>query len=253
MIAALGMYDSAASAPALDRLWAGLRDRLRGEGIAAPEALTRGEAAFWPAWQHPDLLLSQTCGFPYRAKLHGHVQLVAAPHCGLPETPPGYYHSVVVARADDPRQSLAAFAPSRLVWNEDLSHSGWAALANLARSEGLTLHPHHRSGGHRASARAVRHGLGDYAALDAITWAMMTEDDSGDATGLRIITRTPPTPALPFITGPKNDPKQIFSALAAAIDNLSQADRALLHLHGVVRLAAADYLAVPSPSAPVIL
>ena len=64
MIASLGMYDRTETAAANDRLWAGIRDGLRARGIAAPEALTRGDGAYWPAWQAPDLVLSQTCGFP---------------------------------------------------------------------------------------------------------------------------------------------------------------------------------------------
>lgn len=71
MIAALGMYDRAEVQPSNDRLWALIRVGLRATGLAVPDALTRGEGAYWPAWQSPDLVLSQTCGFPYRARLHG--------------------------------------------------------------------------------------------------------------------------------------------------------------------------------------
>ena len=61
MIASLGMYDFAPALQAAnDRLWAGIRDGLRDHGIAAPDALTRGDAAYWQAWQSPDLVLSQT-------------------------------------------------------------------------------------------------------------------------------------------------------------------------------------------------
>ena len=50
MIASLGMYDFGAAQAANDRLWALIRDGLRARGIAAPEALTRGEHAYWDAW-----------------------------------------------------------------------------------------------------------------------------------------------------------------------------------------------------------
>ena len=83
MIASLGMYDRAETHAANDRLWAGICDRLRGAGVAAPQSLTRGEGAYWPAWQSPELIFSQTCGFPFRARLQGRVQLVGTPDFGV--------------------------------------------------------------------------------------------------------------------------------------------------------------------------
>ena len=83
MIASLGMYDFGAAMAANDRLWALARDALREEGIDAPDALTRGEAAYWPAWEAPDLLLSQTCGYPFRARLHDRVAYVGTPDFGV--------------------------------------------------------------------------------------------------------------------------------------------------------------------------
>ncbi len=50
MIAALGMYDRAELHRANDRLWALIREALLARGVDAPETLTRGEAAFMPAW-----------------------------------------------------------------------------------------------------------------------------------------------------------------------------------------------------------
>ena len=76
MIASLGMYDRAEAQPANDRFWALIRDGMRARGLAAPDSLTRGAGAYWDAWQSPDLILSQTCGFPYRAKLHDKVTLI---------------------------------------------------------------------------------------------------------------------------------------------------------------------------------
>lgn len=127
MIASLGMYELSGMAGANDRLWALIRDGLRARGIAAPDGLTRGEVAYWDAWQSPDLVLSQTCGFPYRARLHDKVTLIGTPDYGLPGCPPGHYCSVFVARKDDPRVTLDQFDGTALAYNEPLSQSGWAA------------------------------------------------------------------------------------------------------------------------------
>lgn len=246
MIASLGMYDRAECQPANDRLWALIRDGLRAE---APDALTRGAGAYWGAWTAPDLLLSQTCGFPYRARLHGKVALIGTPDYGVEGCPPGFYRSVFVARKDNARNNLAEFDGANLAFNEDLSQSGWAAPQNHAKSLGLTLKPHLRSGGHLASARAVAEGRAEIAALDAITWAMIARWE-GFAADLKVVGQTDPTPGLPYITALGNDIEGLFRIISAAIATLSPEDRDTLRLRGLVRIEPAAYLAVPTPPTP---
>ncbi len=246
MIASLPMYDRAETAAANDALWDGIRSGL-GHG---PETLTRG-GDLWDQWQSPDLAFSQTCGFPYRARLHGRVTLIGTPDYGLPGCPPGYYNSVFVARADDPRETLAGFTGAPFAFNEPLSQSGWAAPHTHAAGLGLTLTPALQSGGHLFSARAVAEGHADLAALDALSWKLMQRHDdfAGD---LREITRTEPTPALPYIAALGAKRGALFAATTAAIDALDEAHRLALSLRGLVDIPAQDYLAVPTPPAPVL-
>lgn len=249
MIASLGMYDFGPAQGANDRLWALIRNSLREDGQEAPEALTRGEGAYWQAWESPELLLSQTCGYPYRARLHGSVTLVGTPDYGLPGCPPGHYRSVFVTRADDPRASLEDFAGAPMAFNEDMSQSGWAAPAHHLLSMGLTPIPRLRSGSHRASAAAVAEGRADLAALDALTWTMMQGLDPA-ADRLKVVAETLPTPALPYIAGPGRNGPMLFAAMQQALGALAPEDRDILHLQGVVAIPAAAYLAVPTPPAP---
>lgn len=252
MTASLGMYDRVEVQPANDRLWAGIRDGLRAAGLPAPEGLTRGAGAYWDAWTAPDLIVSQTCGFPYRARLHGQVTLIGTPDYGVAGCPPGYYRSVYIARKDDPRASLAEFDGAGLAFNEGLSQSGWAAPQNHVRALGLSLRPHLRSGGHLLSARAVAEGQAEIAAIDAVTWAMATRWDTFTR-DLKVIGETTPTPGLPYIAAQGSDTAQLFDIIAGAIAALSQADRDLLQLRGVVRIPTADYIAIPTPPTPVDL
>jgi ABC-type phosphate/phosphonate transport system substrate-binding protein len=249
MIASLGMYDRAETREANDRFWALIRDALRAEGVDAPQDLTRGEGAYWPAWTSPELLFSQTCGFPYRARLHGKVRLIGTPDYGLEGCPPGHYRSVFVARAGDPRTALADFDGAGLAFNEDLSQSGWAAPQNHARALGLSLRPVLRSGGHLLSARAVAEGRAEIAALDALTWALIQEWEPV-AAGLKVVGHTTPTPALPYITHPSQDAGLLFRAVAGAIAGLAAGDRATLRLKGLVALPPEAYLSVPTPPTP---
>lgn len=249
MIASFGMYDPAPLQAANDRLWALVRDALRAGGQDAPEALTRGPAAYWPAWEAADLVLSQTCGFPYRARLRDRVTLVATPDHGLDGCGPGEYCSLYLVRADDARGDLVAFDGARLAYNEALSQSGWAAPVNDAAARGIAFRAGPETGSHAASARAVADGRADIAAVDAVSWA--TLGDLGLAPGgLRVLDRTPPTPALPYIAAAGADAGAIRSALAAAVGRLSADQAQALHLRGIVAIPAERYLAVPTPPPP---
>lgn len=249
MIASLGMYDFGPTMDANDRLWALIRSGLMGRGIATPETLTRGEQAFWDAWQDPSLILSQTCGYPFRARLHGKVTYVGTPDFGVEGCPAGYYRSVFVARADDPRQSLADFNGARFAYNEPLSQSGWAAPQTHAAKLGLSLPPRLQTGGHRLSGKAVAEGRADIAALDAVTFALMQASDPV-VERLKVVAMTEPTPGLPYITAVGRDPQPIFDAVSEAIAALTRSDRGILQLKGFVRLPVSDYLAVPNPPSP---
>lgn len=249
MIASLGMYDFGPAQAANDRLWALIRTGLRGRGIEAPEALLRGEQAYWDAWQSPDLLLSQTCGYPFRARLHGRVTYVGTPDFEVDGCAPGYYRSIFVARADDPRAALKDFDGARFAYNEDLSQSGWAAPQTHVAKLGIRLPPALASGGHRLSAQAVAEGKADLAALDAVTFSLMQDADPV-VFKLRVVGLTDPTPGLPYITALGRDPAPIFDAVSEAIAALSAEDRATLRLKGLVRIPEASYLTVPNPPSP---
>ncbi len=244
MIASLPMYDRPELRPATDRFWQAIRHAL-GRG---PDSLTRGGDP-WDQWQSPDLLLSQTCGFPYRARLHGEVGLVGTPDYGLDGCAPGQYRSVFVVQAQDKRDDPADFADALLAYNDPLSQSGWAAPAAYADDHGFAFGRTLRTGTHRASAQAVAEGRADLAALDAQSWRLMQRFDAF-ANDLRVIAATPPTPALPFITARRNDVQEIFDAISRAVQSLLPQDRAALCLRGVVAIPARDYLAVPTPAAP---
>ncbi|MDE3122468.1 MAG: PhnD/SsuA/transferrin family substrate-binding protein [Paracoccaceae bacterium] len=249
MIAALPMYDMAPLLAANDAFWAAIRDALWARGIAAPDALDR-QTGMWEGWMSPDLVLGQTCGMPYRTKLHGHVTLIAAADYGLPDTPPGHYHSVFVARPEDGDKRPEDFAARPFTYNQPESHSGWAAPQNWAAARGFRFRPAVESGGHRASALAVAEGRGDLAALDAITWRFLTVHEPDLTRRLTVIGRTDTAPGLPFIAAPGADAGAMRAALAEALDALPQAIRETLMIRAIVPVSAAQYLAVPTPAAP---
>jgi len=243
LIASLPMYDWPETAAANDALWAGIR-RVLGYG---PDRLDRTTPA-WEVWQSPDLLLSQTCGLPYRSRLHRQVQLVGTPDYGLNGAPPGHYFSVFVVRAGD-SDDLGDYRDRVFAYNDAGSQSGWAAAQTHAGGLGFRFQRLHCSGSHRASAHAVVLGDADIAALDAVSWRLIcTHDDI--ACELKVIATTTPTPGLPLITAPGRDSGAIQRAVRQAVADLGRDHAEILGIRGVVPIDTARYLAIATPPAP---
>jgi len=247
MIASLPMYDWPEVRSHQDSYWQAIRAAL-GHG---PADLTRGFDDYMAHWQRPDLLLSQTCGMPYRTRLHDKVTLVGTPDFGLTGCPPGHYCSVLVVNAQDDRAQLSDFVDDIFAYNEGGSQSGWAAPATHAAGLGLRFTRLLPTGSHRASFRAVAEGRAAMAAIDAATWELARRHDPATAR-LRVLDRTAPTPGLPYITTAGRDPAPLAAAIAAAIAGLEAETRAALMLRGLVQIPQDAYLAVPTPPEPTV-
>ena len=228
-----------------NRFWALIRHQLDARGVPSPAQLSQ-EADVQSVWNHPELVLSQTCGMPYRTWLHGNVKLVGTPDYGLDDCQPGYYRSPLVVRSNDTRNSLAEFADSVLAYNQTFSQSGYAAPYWHTKPHHMWFARKHVSGGHLKSALAVAEGDADIAALDAVTWRLIQQYENFSEQ-LRVLEWTAPTPGLPLITSLENDSDAIFDAVKAAINDLSATDQILLGIEGLVKISAEDYLAVMNP------
>jgi len=245
VIASLGMYNMPHLRGAHDRYWAAIRAAL-GYG---PDHLTRGGDP-WEEWQSPDLLLAQTCGLPYRARLHGHVTLVGTPDYDLPDCPPGHYFSYIIRRNGEWRDLEILCEQGVMAYNDGLSQSGWAAPVAYLAGKGLAPRRTEQSHAHLQSILAVFSESADFAAIDAVTWLLWSASEPRAAAELEAFARTEPTPALPYITARGRDPAPIAAAIRTAIASLDPADRAALRLKGLVQVPAADYLAYPIPPKP---
>lgn len=248
MIAGLPMYLRPENQGAHDRLWRTTRNALSEAGIDAPTELSNW-TDIWALWREPSLILSQTCSLPYRTTLHEHVSLVGAPDHALPGCGAGEYYSVFVIRADETPQPLSEYSRAKLAFNDPVSQSGWAAPQALAKALGFRFVHLVQTGTHRASAQAVAEGRADIAALDAISWTMMTRWDDF-ASKLQVIGRTTAAPALPFITADASLAEQLRAALNLALGTLSDTDCRDLGMTRVVPVDPARYLSMPIPAAP---
>jgi ABC-type phosphate/phosphonate transport system substrate-binding protein len=254
MIASLPMYLRAETRGALDTFWMFTAQSLRDRGIPAPDALDH-TAPVTQTWASPDLTLGQICNLPYRTDFHDHVTLIAAVDFGLPDAAPGHYYSHIITRADDPRDSLTALNGATFALNGVDSQSGWGAAWMLFRDDGITPGAYLGTGAHRLSAQAVADGRADFASIDAQTYALMLRHDPALTDRLRIVARTPHSPAITFITAGQTDhdtdPGPYRAALQDALTALPASTRDILMLHAIVPLPTTAYTDLPIPPRPI--
>ena len=228
-----------------DRYWDLLHGALQDAGIDSPEHLTVSTDTF-AEWLDPELVLSQTCGMPYRTQLHDQVTLVGTPDFGVEGCRPGYYNSVFVVRASDERTAMRQFARSTFAYNDQISQSGYAAPFHHIRPLGFWFESQLRTGRHADSAEAVADGNADIASLDAVSWRLLQNHDAV-ADQLRVLEVTAQTPGLPYISRRGADVATLFEAVRSAIRSLQPKDRLALGLLDLIRIPPADYFAVPNP------
>lgn len=201
--ASLAMYDSVPPVRAANiQFWQGIRDRLRAEGFEAPEALDL-ETAHDDVWLKPDLMMAQTCGYPYVRHLKGKVRLVATPAYDFAGGEGTERVSFIIVPEASPAQSLEDLRGKIAAINDWDSNSGMnlfrAAVMPYARG-GRFFSDIKVTGGHLLSIKAVQAGEADVASIDTVTWGMLVRHRPDMLAGVRILAETPSGPGLPFIT-----------------------------------------------------
>lgn len=245
MIANLMMYKRPQLVEAHARYWALIRKHLADEGMVSPAELSQDAEEFF-VWKHPELVLSQTCGMPYRTWLHDKVQLVGTPDFGLTDCPAGYYRSAIIVRANDVRTDLAAFKEATFAYNQTFSQSGYAAPFWHLKPQGFWFENRLQTDQHLESARAVATSRADIASIDAVTWRNI-EIYEPFANELRVLEWTNPTPGLPLITALGNDASLIFTAVKRAVDALDEQTKCQLGIKDIVQIPKEEYLRIRNP------
>ncbi|MCC8400635.1 PhnD/SsuA/transferrin family substrate-binding protein [Paraburkholderia sp. MMS20-SJTN17] len=241
-IAALPMYNVT---PALGLEWRGwLDDVLRRVKPAC--RIVEPDEELHGFWRRPNLLISQTCGYPLTHGLHKQVQLIATPCFDAPGCDGAHYSSVLVTRADARFDTLASCRGARAAYNQDDSNSGMnafrhavAPLAHAGMFFGAVL----RTGSHLDSLRAVAENRADVAAIDCVTFAFVSDLLPELARRVRAIGMTAASPGLPLIAA-ANVSRATIAALRDALNETlaSRPERAKrLRLRGFSTLPLTDY------------
>jgi ABC-type phosphate/phosphonate transport system substrate-binding protein len=263
MRASLPMYTFDPTANAA--LWRALAAAMEAEGIedvpsdlGAPDDL----AAHWRA---PDLLLSQTCGYPLVMHLKREVAVLGTFVYAAPGCDGARYSSAFIARADDPAQGLIDFRDRRVAYNGVESQSGYnclrAAIAPLAGGQPFFADTV-RTGAHYLSLQAVANGDADLAAIDCVSFAGFIRREPDLGRRVRVMSYSAAVPGLPLITQGATDTEMLARlrrAIAAVIADPALAPvRDALFLAGfeivdfdaydVIRVMEADAIAAGYPA-----
>lgn len=194
-------------------------------------------------WLSPQLLLTQTCGYPLMTELQGKVQVVGRPVYQLPHSANGNHCSLLIAREDDLRQALVEFRGSHGLLNSRDSNSGMNlfrhALAPLQQN-GAFFADVTLTGGHRSSLAAIKAGDGDLAAIDSVTFDYLARDGSEEVAGVKVIGRTAEGPCLPYITRLGAEADVIREAMNQALTELPDVAH-VLAISEVMSASVEDY------------
>ena len=185
-------------------------------------------------WRAPDLLVSQTCGYPLVKGVTGPVRLVAAPTYAAPWCEGIQYRSLIVVAKGSAVTGVDQLFGRVCAVNKPISHSGYNALRRLiadyvhqrrhadgavaGRAGGEAFFRAVRvTGSHVKSMEAVARGKADVAAIDAVTYHLVERGNPELTTALRVLTATLPAPGLPLITAhwrPDDELRVLRQALA---------------------------------------
>jgi ABC-type phosphate/phosphonate transport system substrate-binding protein len=239
MLATLPMYDFPEVRPATEAFWQAIAGRLGASvSLSQPEDWTAG-------WRRPDLLFSQTCGYPFTHEFAGKLKLVATPQYAAPDCDGPFYCSILLAREPRP---LTEFRGKIAAFNNPDSMSGMLALKLMFApfaEDGRFFARAVETGGHLASLSALQKGEADVAAIDCVTVAYARLYHPQALAGLVEVARSPRVPGLPFVTI-AGDIAKLRQALTDvfADESLREIREALL-LDGFSLLTEADYAVIP--------
>ncbi len=208
MLASFPWYDLPSVQWANDSLW---------EATGYPGELNRHQAVS-DLWHNPDLLVTQACGLDLFLS-EAPIDPVAAPVFDL-DCEAGMYFSYIVGNV---KGSVAAV-------NSLSSRSGWSALLTICKPQKIVV-----TGSHQASLEALKNGLADVAAIDAVTWSIIERDAPATLAGLKIVEQTSAAPSPPYVVRRGVDRENVFRSLNSALESPGSIDaKNALFLKGII-------------------
>jgi ABC-type phosphate/phosphonate transport system substrate-binding protein len=210
-LVSLPMYDLPELRSATDGFWQHIAKRLKSSAL-----LSRSDD--WSApWHNPNLLFSQTCGYPFTHAFAGHLTYVATPHYNADGCDGPNYRSIIFARE---LRSVESLRGHTAAINSSDSMSGMLALKLVFKEFGIDYFTQTiETGSHVKSLRAVQDHQADVCAIDCVTVAILKKYRPLALQGLVEIARSPAVPGLPYVTRAGNV-TELRTALSSAATTL---------------------------------
>jgi hypothetical protein len=218
MLASFPWYDLPSVRWANDSLW---------QATGYPGKLNRHQAVS-DLWHDPDLLVTQACGLDLFLS-GAPIEPVAAPVFDL-DCEAGMYFSYIVGNVNG---RVAAV-------NSLSSRSGWSALLSICTPQRVVV-----TGSHQASLEALKNGIADVAAIDAVTWSIVERDAPAKVAGLEIVERSSEAPSPPYVVRRGVDRGDVFRSLNSALESPGSinAKKALL-IKGIIPIRRHHYFPI---------
>ena len=196
----------------------------------------------------PEVLFSQTCGYPLETVFRGQAIRLGTPCYAAPGCDGPTHRAFFLVLEASPAKSLCDLEGSRYLLNSPVSNSGMnlprRSLAEIAGGRPL-FSAVIETGGHPASLDRLLRGEGDVASIDCVTYAFWRYHRPEAAARVRIVGETVPSPAIPFVTSVTTPPETV-EILRTALRTLMhdpryEAVRSGLLLTDIVDLPDAAY------------
>lgn len=225
--ASLPMYNLPEMRAVNARFWEALRGLLLEAGLRdVPEEL-QFERRPVPDRIGPEVLFTQTCGYPLETVFAGQTTRLGAPCYDVPGCDGPTHRAVFVVPQASLAQTPADLKGSVFLLNSPVSNSGMnlprrllAEIAGGAAFFGSVM----ETGGHPASLDRLLRGEGEVASIDCVTYAFWSHYRPNAAARLRIIGETPISPSIPFVTSVATPP-EIVDILRTALRTIAREPR----------------------------
>jgi ABC-type phosphate/phosphonate transport system substrate-binding protein len=246
--ASLPMYNLPEMREANSAFWLAMRTELARRGFEkVPEKLDF-ERKPVPVEIEPDTVFTQVCGYPLQTIYSGQATLLGAPVYAADHCAEAGHAGVFLVHRDSTFQRLADLKGCTLAFNSRHSNSGMnlprRSIADIAHDKRFfaTVTETHSQPGNieRVARREV-----EATCVDCVTYAFFCRHRPGLASATRVLTVTPPSPSIPFVTSSRM-PEEFKQRLREALFAVARSDewsdaRAGLMLHDIVPVDPASY------------
>jgi ABC-type phosphate/phosphonate transport system substrate-binding protein len=217
--ASLPMYNLPEMRAVNARFWEALRGLLLEAGLSDLPLELSFERPPVPDRIGPEVLFSQTCGYPLETIFRGGAIRLGTPCYGAPGCDGPTHCGLFVVPAAAKARELRDLEGGVFLMNHRHSNSGMnlprRSLAEIAGGRPFFARVV-ETGSQPGNLDRIARGEADATAVDSVTYAFWSRYRADAARHVRILARTPPSPAIPFVTSVAT-PAPTVEALRAAL------------------------------------